>query len=581
MNDRVLPQPAESDLPTVKVLSGGNEINREFHLLRLVVSHEANRIPAAQLTLLDGDAAAEDFPISNGGEFAPGKEIEILVGYHGNDKSIFKGIVTRHGLRSRAGQSPILHVVCKDPAVKMTVARRSAVYTGMTESDVWSELIEAYGLTADSQPTSATRAEMTQYDCTDWDFLVARAEINGMLVFARDGTLAVKKPDPGQTPVLTLRFGATILEMDVDLDAERQLGVVKTVSWDYAAQETVESEGADPGFPEQGNVTANEIRGVLGVSELRLHHGGALAEEELQAWGDGVRARSSLAKILGRLRCQGYAGVKPGDVIELAGIGERFNGNAYVTAIRHEVSASNWVTDLQIGLFPTPFHQEPGVQAPAAAGVLPGIPGLQMGVVTHLAEDPNGEHRIQVRLPLVDAEQDGLWARVCTLDAGNERGTFVRPEIGDEVVVGFLHADPRHPVVLGMLHSSAKPAPLAASDENPKKGYFSRSKIKLTLDDEAKVLTVQMPSGRELKLDDDAGEIVVQDGDGNTVTLNGGGISVKAAGDLALKADGNIIIEGTNVDLKAGGAFKAEGSTGSEVSSGGTTTVKGSLVQIN
>ena len=40
-------------------------------------------------------------------------------------------------------------------------------------------------------------------------------------------------------------------------------------------------------------------------------------------------------------------------------------------------------------------------------------------------------------------------------------------------------------------------------------------------------------------------------------------------------------IEGTNVNLTASAQLKAEGSAGAEVSSGGTTDVKGSLVQIN
>ena len=87
--------------------------------------------------------------------------------------------------------------------------------------------------------------------------------------------------------------------------------------------------------------------------------------------------------------------------------------------------------------------------------MLPAANGLQIGVVTALEDDPQGDDRIKCRLPMVGAGEEGLWARLATLDAGDGRGTYFRPEIGDEVVVGFLDDDPRNPVILGMCHSSA------------------------------------------------------------------------------------------------------------------------------
>ena len=38
--------------------------------------------------------------------------------------------------------------------------------------------------------------------------------------------------------------------------------------------------------------------------------------------------------------------------------------------------------------------------------------------------------------------------------------TYMLPEVDDEVLVGFVNDDPRDPVIQGMLHSSAKPAPI-------------------------------------------------------------------------------------------------------------------------
>lgn len=98
------------------------------------------------------------------------------------------------------------------------------------------------------------------------------------------------------------------------------------------------------------------------------------------------------------------------------------------------------------------------MQPKSASGLLPAVKGLQIGVVVQLEQYPNGDDRVRVRMPLVDNEDNGVWARVATLDAGENRGSFFRPEMGDEVVLGFLNDDPRDPVILGMLNSSSETA---------------------------------------------------------------------------------------------------------------------------
>jgi uncharacterized protein involved in type VI secretion and phage assembly len=158
---------------------------------------------------------------------------------------------------------------------------------------------------------------------------------------------------------------------------------------------------------------------------------------------------------------------------------------------------------------------------------------------------------------------------------------FFRPEIGDEVIVGFLNDDPRDPIILGMLNSSAKPAPLQAADKNDQKGYVSRTAMKLIFDDDKKSIDIETPGGRSILIDDDSGVIKLEDGNGNKIVLNSDGISIESAKAISLKANTDITIEGNNVSSKAQMSFTAEGNSGLELKSSATTVLKGSLVQIN
>ena len=216
-----------------------------------------------------------------------------------------------------------------------------------------------------------------------------------------------------------------------------------------------------------------------------------------------------------------------------------------------------------------------------ASGLLSGICGLQIGIVSQLEDDPDGEDRILVQLPIINNEEQGIWCRVASLDAGDNRGAFFRPEVSDEVIVGFINEDPNDAVVLGMLNSSAKPAPIVASDDNHEKGFVTRSEMKLIFNDEKNSITIETPNGNKVVLDEDQGSIVVEDENSNVITLSSDGIVIESASDINLKATGDVNIEGTNISLKANAELKAEGSAGIEVSSSAIATLKGSLVQIN
>ncbi len=216
-----------------------------------------------------------------------------------------------------------------------------------------------------------------------------------------------------------------------------------------------------------------------------------------------------------------------------------------------------------------------------ASGLLPTVNGLQVGLVTALEGDPASEHRVQVRIPMINPQEEGTWARVATLDAGDNRGTFFRPEIGDEVALGFFDNDPRNPVIIGMLNSSAKPAPLTASDDNHEKGLVTRSEMKIIFNDDKKSITIETPGGNKMIFSDDTGGITLEDQNGNKIVMDSNGISIESAKDFKVKATGDASLEGVNIKQSASASFKAEGKGGAEVSTSATAVLKGSIVQIN
>lgn len=580
--ERTLPTNRPATVVTPIVLIEGSELARTWLIDSITIRKEVNRVPWAKIVILDGDPAAGAFAASNDQLFIPGKSIEVKSGYQNETFTLFRGVIITHTVKLRANGSSILMLECRDPAVKMTIGRKSRYFNDLKDSDLISRIVGEYsGLTATAEATAVTHKELVQFNCTDWDFILARAEANGKLCLADSGTLSVKAPALGQTPVLQLQYGATMLEFDGEIDARHQLKKVTSRAWNGAEQKIVKAEGSDPGVRLGGNLSGGQLAEVIGLADFVQDHGGKVEDTELQAWGDALLIKRQLAKVRGRVKCKGVHTVKPGTIVELGGIGERFNGKAFVSGVQHFIAAGDWTLDIQFGLDPEWFTATTPINDQPAAGLIPALHGLQAGVVTRIDSDPDSENRIKVRLPIISESEEGIWARLATLDAGSERGSFFLPEVGDEVIVGFINDDPRDAVVLGMVHSSAHPAPLTAEESNPQKGFVTREKLKLLFDDDKKILTVETPVGKKIILDEDGDAITISDDHQNKLVMDASGITIESQGKIEIKATKDLALAGLNAEMKAQASLTAEGAASAEVKAGGTMTVKGAMVQIN
>ena len=529
----------------------------------------------------------------------PGNTIQIQAGYNGSSDTIFKGIIIKHSLKIRKNSS-LLIVECRDQAVQMTTVNNYNYFSQVADSDVMEQLIGNYSnVTANVSSTDVQHEELVQYNCTDWDFVLSRADANAMLCFNEDGQITISQPDFSGSSSFTATFGSNILEFDAEIDNRVQPTGVTATSWDYSNQDLVSGvEANDPGATTPGNLAASDLASEVASGDVQLTHSGLIPQDELQGWADSKLLRCRLAKVRGRVTVMGTSDLSLGDIFTLAGVGDRFNGDAYVTGVRHTVEDGAWLTTLQFGINPEWFAYSYDIKTNDAATLMPGVQGLHIGIVTQLENDPNGENRIQVRIPVISDDDDGVWSRIALLDAGDNRGTFFLPEVDDEVIVGFINNDPRQSVVLGMLNSSAKPAPLTASNQNDQKGYVSRSGMQLIFDDGNVNVMLQTPNGNQTTWDDNNQQIVIQDQNNNQITMNqqgisiqdannnqitmdNSGISIQSQNDLTLQAQGDVKISGVNITVSANSQFQAQGQSGAQVSSSGNMVIQGSMVQIN
>ena len=144
-------------------------------------------------------------------------------------------------------------------------------------------------------------------------------------------------------------------------------------------------------------------------------------------------------------------------------------------------------------------------------GRLPlGYGGLFYGVYPALVsdiKDPDGQGRVKVKLPwALDNKNDEYeaWARIATLMAGNNRGTWFIPDVNDEVLISFEAGNPRRPYVVGVLWNGqdAPPESMDGEGNNYKKKIRSRNGVQITMDDTdgQETVTIETPGGQRAVL---------------------------------------------------------------------------------
>ena len=165
-----------------------------------------------------------------------------------------------------------------------------------------------------------------------------------------------------------------------------------------------------------------------------------------------------------------------------------------------------------------------------------------LAVVTSL-DDPKSLHRAQVRLIAcddADNQDAAMWARVVCPFAGKNRGAFLLPDVGDEVLVMFHNGDPSCPLIVGGLWNgdSAPPAQIENGGVNRYKRLQSSNGVVLTLDDQQgqEAFVVETPGGQRITLKDGPGKVLIEDAAGNSVTMETAGITIVSSATVKVQA---------------------------------------------
>ncbi|MEN9787274.1 MAG: hypothetical protein RLZZ299_2538 [Pseudomonadota bacterium] len=203
------------------------------------------------------------------------------------------------------------------------------------------------------------------------------------------------------------------------------------------------------------------------------------------------------------------------------------------------------------------------------------MPGLVEAIVVD-NRDPEKLGRVKVKFPTLPDAPESFWARLVMPMAGQARGWMTIPEIGDEVLVSFVHGNHDDAIVVGSLYNGVDTPPYANEDgDNNLRVFQSRSGHRVTFDDTSGDERIEFVTHNE--------EIrVIWDAKAKVLSVySGKDILVEAKETISWTCKDFIVDASNSVSMKAGATMDLKASSKATVNGGSSLVLTGSVTKIN
>jgi len=502
-----------------------------------------------------------------------GKRITVIFKYKdvvdGPERN-FVGVITEVGFSQEKGSLGNIVLSGSSPTVLLDAAPHIQSFGGAQEislNSIADQVIkEGLGGSKFDYRVDAKHGNVSyssQYEETHYNYLARIAEAYGEQFFYDGEVLHFGKLPPSEQPV-KLTYGSSVNDVKIKMKAQH----VNPTFYGYnsSKNEKLTTGGSKINHTSDIAKRAYEIsEKTFTTPSLRIAPIKASSFMDIDASQKGT-AGSKASDVFITSGTTTVPFLYPGCAADIEMRKSDTNQTSYftklmMTEVTHEVDARGYYTGTfeaiaaDCGYIPRPEFETPKADSQFAK------------VISNT--DPLNQGRVQVQFDWQNGSTTTEFIRVMTPDAGSSdkvnknRGFMAVPEVGDQVIVNFVHQHPDRPFVMGGMFHGAIGA--GGGSGNNIKSLSSRSGNKLELNDGEGSVFLTDQGGANMKFDG-AGNATTNANNDKTVTV-GQNNTVKAGAThctdvgkgqsvLTMGKDGVIDLNGaTKVTLKVGDSY--------------------------
>lgn len=477
---------------------------KHFKLHQSAVKHHEFSLTLAHDTL----GSAENHNLAEAQNFL-GKRLTVVFKYKdvidGPERN-FVGVITEVGFSQEKGSLGNIVLTGFSPTILLDAAPHIQSFGGVQPislNSIADQVIKEglggskFDFRVDAQYGNISYS--SQYEETHYNYLARIAEAYGEQFFYDGEVLHFGKLPPQEKPV-KLTYGSSVNDVKIKMKAQH----VNPSFYGYNSSKNEKLTTGSSKITHASDIAkrAYEIsEKTFTTPSLRVAPIKASSFMDIDASQKGT-AGSKASQVFITSGATTVPFLYPGCTADVEMRKQDTNQTSYftklmITEVTHEVDARGYYTGnfdaiaADSGYIPRPEFDTPKAE-PQFAKVISNT-------------DPLNQGRVQVQFDWQNGQNTSEFIRVMTPDAGSSdkvnknRGFMAIPEVGDQVIVSFVHQHPDRPFVMGGMFHGAIGA--GGGTGNNIKSLSSRSGNKLELDDGAGSVFLTDQGGANMKFD--------------------------------------------------------------------------------
>ncbi|HLK05669.1 MAG TPA: hypothetical protein VKT53_14620 [Candidatus Acidoferrum sp.] len=359
--------PTDYYAPNYKIEVEREEMDPESKgdILEVKVTMDLENMTHFDLSVNNWDDRSLSFKYSDSGRYDVGNRVHVQMGYADKLLSMVQGIIT--GLTPRFPESgpPTLSISGQDALVKLKNRKpkdgEKKKFVNMTDADIVQEIAQRNGLIPKVKRTDVTHDIVIQKNQDDLTFLKERAKridydcFIGMDPDTGQDALFFQPPtdkrDASKVRVYVFEWGKTLINFNPTLNLDKQVGKVTVKGWDPETKSIIQYTAGPNDLPKAdggGETGPEAIQKKLANREDFVVDQPVTSQKEAHDLAVSLLRERAYSYITGSGQVIGLPDLRPGDNVELQGLGKRFSGTYYVTKVEHTLGGSGYLTSFDV-----------------------------------------------------------------------------------------------------------------------------------------------------------------------------------------------------------------------------------------
>lgn len=579
----------------LKVKVNGEDVTSYYQNLH--IDQEVGQHHTFELYLTNEDRAASfKGTLANSSKKWIGQSLSV--------DGLFEGIITSVGLMRNSLGSSTFAIRGYSPTILMDDGQTVKSFSEQTLQQIVDTVMGNYQSKFNEtsiKPQYKKKLKYTvQFRETNFGFVNRLAARYGEWFYYDGAKLIFGKPDAGNP--LRLNFGTDINQFDI---AVRSVPLqFKMAGYDYKSHKFFDkkSDYAEP-QNEYAKIALKKSKDEVftNVPNAPIHF--SMSKEDMDDIA-ALRQNVHLSEIVVLHGSSSNTSLRPGMVIEIVDSRSGFEaggadnyGKYIITQISHEFSTHSEA-------YSNHFEAIPSDSVLPPLQVSPDPPPAEMQLAEVMENnDPDALGRIKVQFAWQkESNEKTPWIRMASHSGGGDKGLYIIPEKGDQVMVAFENNHPERPFALtGMYHGQAKPE--HHNSDNYKKALKTKGGHQILMNDEKGKESMALSSPKDLSAAATSGDmnltakgkITIKSDSGDitidtpaTIKIHASKIEINADASISLaapkieiKADAELNASGAKVNVDGQAATTVKGGGMLNVESQGITSISGSMLKLN